>query len=480
MMNRLLCLAALAAVQLCALDVGTFGAVGNGSNDDTAAIQNAINACPDNGTVQFGPGNYRMRGVVARSRCNYTGTGTTTLTLASQHRFLFEISEGSAMRITGIRFDGNGLGGGIIAQGFRPVVNIQIENCEFRNVVGSAGFPADLALVSTWGFSDSTIVNNRFVNVSGGIWLTDVQRVQILNNTFTDVTQAVAIYIAPNAAAFASGDGVRIAGNTGTNMAGVAIELFRPDPPNGALLNAPVIENNSFSNWTSPGNFGVSIADGNGAIVRNNRLNNANGSMRDTAIEVIAASAQLEGNIITGGFVNGISVQGVAAPTIRSNTITGMNDIGILLACDNGRGRCASRNAVIANNLITNAHRIGIKLDNDWSLGQVSRNTIIRSAGYWSDDSTILFSGIHQSPAPGPGVIDTNWIIQDSPSWPPGFWFAGIRINSSMPGSSVTNNVIGSSAISPFGSGMIDNTGNATQGWNINGNSFLNVFHEMN
>jgi hypothetical protein len=32
----------------------------------------------------------------------------------------------------------------------------------------------------------------------------------------------------------------------------------------------------------------------------------------------------------------------------------------------------------------------------------------------------------------------------------------------------------------PFGSGILDNTGFATQGWNISGNIFLNTYHDVN
>lgn len=480
MLNRLLCLATVAALPLCALDVGNFGAVGNGVADDTAAIQRAMDTCSVNDTLYFGPGNYLVRGVFPKGNCNYVGTGSTTLTLLTRNRFIFDISERSWIRITGIRFNANERGGAVIAQGAAPVSHIHIDNCEFRNVVSSSVYPANLTVVSTWGIIDSRIENNRFFNISGGIWLTTVQNVEILNNSFVDITQSNAVYVAPNAVSFQSGDNLRIAGNTGTNITGIAIELFRPDHGNGSRLVAPVIENNTFSNWTSPGPFGLSITHGDGAIVRNNRLNNATGVMQDIGIELIAANAQLEGNIITGGFYNGISVQGAAAPIIRGNTITGMADIGILLACDNGHGRCASRGSLIANNLVTNAHHVGIKLDNDWSNSTITRNTIIRTAGYWPDDSRVFFSGIHQSPAPGPGIIDANWIIQDSPNWPAGFWFAGIRINSQMSGSQVTNNVVGSSAVSPFGSGLIDNTGDATRGWVIGGNAFLNVLNQVN
>jgi parallel beta-helix repeat protein len=464
-----------------ATDVRVFGAQGNGSADDTNAIQNAINACPADGTVNFSPGNYLVRGLHLKSSCTYAGFSGSVITLSAQNGFVFDASEQSNIHITGLAFDGNGKGGAFIAQGYAPIRNLQIENCDFRNVVSSAWFPANLTIVSTWGVIDGVIQNNRFTNISGGIWLTTVQNVSILNNSFTDVTQGDAIYIAPNPVSFQSGDNLRIAGNTGSHINNIAIEIFRPDPTNGSVLTAPIIENNSFSDWTGgPNGMGLSITHGDGAIVRGNRISNSNGPQQLIGIELIVTNAQVYGNVISSGFYFGIAVQGKPSATITDNTITNSGDTGILLACSQNFGRCSSRNSVISNNTIHNPRLNGIKLDNDWTNTQVTRNTIVRTGGQFPDDNKVFFSGISQSPAPGPGFIDSNTIIQDATTPTPGFWFCGIRINSQMPGSTVRDNSVRSQSSYPFGSGLIDNTNNATVGWVITGNSYVNVYHAIN
>jgi hypothetical protein len=134
---------------------------------------------------------------------------------------------------------------------------------------------------------------------------------------------------------------------------------------------------------------------------------------------------------------------------------------------------------VISGNTIVNAQLIGIKLDNDWSESLISRNTVTRTAGFWPQDKTTLFSGIHQSFAPGPGTIDSNTIIQDATSAPAGFWFCGVRLNAPMPGS-LTSNVIRSLTATPFGSGLLDNTGTARTGWLIKGNMYVNTARDVN
>jgi parallel beta-helix repeat protein len=376
--------------------------------------------------------------------------------------------------------DSNNIGGGVIAQGFAPAQNIQIDNTEFRNVSSSAFFPANVAFVSTWGIANSTIQNNRFNTIASGIWFTTVENLSILSNTFVNVTQGDAIYIAPNPAPFPNGDNLKIIGNSGSNMAGIAIELFRPDPPNGSLLNAPVIQNNSFSNWTGSNGMGLSITHGDGAIISGNRITNVTGPNQWTGIEVIVAGAQVTDNVVTGGFAEGIATIGRPNDLIANNRITGMSDSGIIFVCDAPRGRCSGMNSVVSGNTIVNAQYTGIKLDNDWSNSLISRNTITRTAGFWQNDANSWFIGIHQSPAPGPGVIDSNTIIQDATTWPSGFWFAGVRLNSSMPGSSSTNNVVRSLTTVPFGSGIIDNTGSATVGWNLSGNINIGTYHDVN
>ena len=49
------------------VSVGSFGAVGDGITDDTAAIQNAVDFCPKNGRVTVPPGTYFIRPLVLKS-----------------------------------------------------------------------------------------------------------------------------------------------------------------------------------------------------------------------------------------------------------------------------------------------------------------------------------------------------------------------------------------------------------------------------
>jgi parallel beta-helix repeat protein len=445
--------------------------------DDSAAVRRMIDRCRPNGIVRLEARTYVVTPLILKAGCTYEGVpGKTVLKLATPNQFIFDVSERKGIRISGIRFDGGGIGGAIAARGNGPTSGLIVDNCTFTGVSSVAIFPANLAVFSSWALIDSAFRKNTFTDVSGGMWITTVQNLSIQDNTFHRVTQGNAIYIAPNPVPFTSGQNLRIIGNHGSELARMGVEIFRPDPTNGSTLIAPVIENNVFTDWTSPRDgMGLSITHGDGAIVRNNVVRNAGRAQQYLGIEVIVQNALVEGNRIEGGFAYGIAVQGTAAPRLINNQIEAASDTGIILACDNGRHRCASHNALVQNNSIVNARRAGISLDNDWSGSKIIGNTITRAGGFWPDDASIYFAGITHAPANGSGTIESNTIDQTAPTPPGGFAFCGVRVTAPVPGSVIRYNVIRSESKAPIGAGVVDTTGSATAKWNIDNNRFVNL-----
>ncbi|WP_316979053.1 glycoside hydrolase family 28 protein [Shumkonia mesophila] len=71
-----------------ALDVRLFGAVGDGTHDDTAALQAAIAACPAGGTVIFGPGQWASGPLFLKSGTTlYLRPGATLKGHAARARY---------------------------------------------------------------------------------------------------------------------------------------------------------------------------------------------------------------------------------------------------------------------------------------------------------------------------------------------------------------------------------------------------------
>lgn len=61
------------------VNIKTYGAVGDGATDDTAAIAAAIAACPENGTVYVPDGTFRVSDIVLKSNMRITGNGATSI-----------------------------------------------------------------------------------------------------------------------------------------------------------------------------------------------------------------------------------------------------------------------------------------------------------------------------------------------------------------------------------------------------------------
>jgi hypothetical protein len=67
------------------LNVMEYGAIGDGSTDDTAAIQAAIDACPSGGTVYFPTGTYKV-----------LGSGSQALLLGASNKTIYLVGDGFA------------------------------------------------------------------------------------------------------------------------------------------------------------------------------------------------------------------------------------------------------------------------------------------------------------------------------------------------------------------------------------------------
>ncbi|HXJ42839.1 MAG TPA: right-handed parallel beta-helix repeat-containing protein, partial [Bryobacteraceae bacterium] len=211
---------------------------------------------------------------------------------------------------------------------------------------------------------------------------------------------------APNPVTFPSGDRLRIVNNTGQGMAKMGIEIFRPDPPNGSRLVAPVIENNHFSRFVASNGegMGLSVTHGDNATVRGNVIDNTDGIHQENGIgiEIIVRGAQVDNNTVTNGFGYGIAVQGTREALITRNRIAGVRKDGILFACDSQRNRCDSSGSRIQNNIISGTGMAGIHLQNHGADMQIVDNTIAFLGG----------QGIRQSVMPERSTIKGNSITQ--------------------------------------------------------------------
>ena len=206
------------------------GLKGDGITDDTAALQNLLNALPEGSTIYFPPAHYRIDGPITITKpFKLFGESGTLFDCQKATQYVFTINrQGSSempmegMVITGIVFEGPGIETtpaiidghylknykisyvkfhniGYAAIRVRTSTDVVIENCIFDNVF-QTGFGYGVAILD---HSDNIFVRNNFFVTKGrhGVTLTTgnkdtlqetdyVRRVTVENNYFEYMTDA--------------------------------------------------------------------------------------------------------------------------------------------------------------------------------------------------------------------------------------------------------------------------------------------------
>ena len=167
------------------VSVKDFGAVGDGTTDDRAAIQAALNAVSaGGGTLYFPSGTYAMSSNVSNTQLVKTiardlkikGENATIKCTSATHlinMMVLNCSTGFSIDMDGIEWDGNNKVLNLVrfeqstAQG---VGSISLNNCAFRRsfgtIAGVGGNFSNTAFNSTGGFKRVSITNSEFTNHS--------------------------------------------------------------------------------------------------------------------------------------------------------------------------------------------------------------------------------------------------------------------------------------------------------------------------
>lgn len=156
-----------------ALDVRDFGAVGDGTTDDTAALQSALNALAATGpvTLIFGPGNYLTGQLTLTNAVDATIIGQmAALTLKATGSRIFAlrlVGTCDNVEIGGLRIVGNSVVGdahaGIGCGNGQTLSNIRVVGNHIENTTLAISFSADL----TGTLRGILIANNVVDTVTG-------------------------------------------------------------------------------------------------------------------------------------------------------------------------------------------------------------------------------------------------------------------------------------------------------------------------
>jgi chitodextrinase len=300
--------------------VRDFGATGNGSTDDTAAIQNAINSTPSGGVLGFPAGTYRVTSTLhLKSGVTYQGSGSPVLLgylgTGPYGYLLADGSDASNVTITGIVFNGGGIS---FAQG-GWTSNITITGNTFKNITGLGPNAEPLhAGVYVDHVSNISISNSTFSNIidggaptvyssqgpmANGVKAYHASHFTIADNTMDYMGQGISMsQISPSDPCDCTD--IKFLRNRFTRVFRMAIEI------QGGLSDHPltglVIDSNVATNWLNPyaDTFGIShAAYSTNAVISNNffdanpAASNASGWQRyGYCLEVDGDSTLVQGN----------------------------------------------------------------------------------------------------------------------------------------------------------------------------------------
>ena len=469
------------------MKVRDFGAAGDGKKDDTSRIQASIDASSPNSVIDFGRGFvYRISApLMLKPFRRYTGASTIKLSTEAASGTPMAIApytQTTGIEIDGLTWDANGRGGVLLldigGSNAVPGDKIVIRNCVFRNTKPNPLSGAQTAIYDPVGLTHSVIAGNAFINVGGGLDITNPGDTAITDNSFDSVLQNNAIFIHVTSARrgqFSFGKNVVIARNKGTNLTRMAIEVFSETADNP--LSGMIVKANQFSAWNeaaaaSTVAFGISIVAGVQHRIEENVLT---GGVGPIGIELGAADSIITGNSITDFDLGIVAQHYCDNATISKNKLTKQRIGGIQIS--NARNN-PKLNLKIQSNYIENSghYGIGYNAATEYKGAEISGNTILRQGGLLPDDNHQEFTGIQvQAGAVGPSSWTDNRVVQTAANPPSAFPFFGFAVMGGYAGNYFGGNRVESRSVNPHGAAFYLVNSRVLDGAVLENNTFVSL-----
>lgn len=332
------------------------GARGNGSADDSSAIQSCINQAASGQTIYFPNGTYNLSGTLnIKGGVTYLGQSIGAVLHANTMGtviFQFPGNGASNTTINSLTFDQGGIQ---TSPGGSTPQNVRITNCAFQNVTqpGGSWVQHNFIHVSN-GLSHSQIDHNSFymllangqsrlnnnVDYDGAlprsaIFVFGLDSTSIDHNKFDHVYQGIKVCQTQN---YQAQDNY-IGWNWMTHLHRMGMEIQDSvgcghPTPSGVYMNSKnfVIEQNTMQSWDDFywDSFGISFANApsDSTIIRYNLITAPEyyGTYRGIGIEVGGRPAKVYNNTIKGPFGSAIAVfSGSAGSEVNGNYACGVN-----------------------------------------------------------------------------------------------------------------------------------------------------------
>lgn len=342
------------------INVKDFGAIGDGTTNDSAAIQSAINSGE---TVFFPYGTYLCNNLTISNPSQLIGNGTLKLPNSADYPIL-NIS--AATTINGLIFDGNRANAGVAdTYLIRASSTLNLNDCEFKNNVGGVR----LATAPR-----SSIQNLKCLDFTQGqITVKDGSSFTTINNlvAYDAGNATVSLHIVDFEATSSELTGCLLT-NSNINVNCTACQLT------GSFVTNCLISNNFFQNNDNTGNGNCVKLDsvGTGNSIEGNRIHFANYGVFELGVN----SSTISDNIFTQnplaiGTRTAIRL-GSSNIVVKKNIIQGAATDGISLGSN-------VDNCIISQNVISQCGRDGINSESATSNNnQIIDNDIDRSIRY--------------------------------------------------------------------------------------------------
>lgn len=308
-------------------NIRSYGATGDGTTDDSTAIQNAINAAigAGGGRVYVPAGVYLINAKlrIVGNYVSFVGGGPASV-----------IQAGSSLPAGGR---------GYMLEVLGPSHDVDVSHLFFQGRGGGANDPAGVhAAAGTYRIQAH---HCRFYNLGyyGGVDFSSSYFGMIHDNFSLNCWKGISV------SGTVPDNGIVVTSNViqDCNVA-IALEFGRNI----------VVSNNSIEYTKAPGSFGIQVLGTDDVLITNNTLyapKNTSGNGITLGPESTAYGnaqrARILGNSITG-FAYGIRVETMTDGIIRDNTLKGQSLTGIMLDLSNSTTRNPSARNMVSGNVI--------------------------------------------------------------------------------------------------------------------------------
>ncbi|WP_346355435.1 right-handed parallel beta-helix repeat-containing protein [Azotosporobacter soli] len=323
-----------ARAQAMNVELGTFGAKGDGIADDTASLQTALNSLKSGQVLHIPAGTYKVTQIIVPANAAMLGddgaiilggeNGGGIFNIASDHVTMTNlIIDGAMKRKTAVKNDNANY--------------TTLEKCEIRNTMGDMTMGSWAILVK--GGSNISIANCSFHDISGpengiggdniganrAVFAWNVKSMSILNSIFTKIS------------GFEDGDGIHITGDNGwisdVTIQGCTFSDFYKRAVKVQASGVKIINNTMTANPAT--------------------ANSPEHKQFQAAISIFAKNTRVEGNKITlyhsfqGIGVEGIDCKIIGNTIVVDKTGSNYNTAGIYVSA-------AGSGATITGNTVKN------------------------------------------------------------------------------------------------------------------------------